>query len=130
MNYLPFIIIFCFLLLDVLIVIVLRKIKKNKIVKLFISRWKAWANKKQFVPIWQHVLLICFGLTFSTISYVMIIKFFNPHFSMPKTDSINWYTVHNYPRQQDMFYFVTAFTFIVIITSLLWFLWILQKNKK
>lgn len=130
MNYLLFLLIFCFFLLDVLIVIVLRKIKKHKKVKVFSSQWRVWANKKQFIPSWQHVLLICFGLIFSTISYVMIIRFFKPHFSMPKTESINWYTVHNYPRQQDMFYFVTAFSFIVIITCLLWFLWIWQKNKK
>src|SRR6185369_2551703 len=118
------------LILDILLVLLLRNVRKQKWMTSFYKRWTSWANKRRKIPLWQHVGVIFFGLCIATVSYLLLIKLYKPHFSLPKTDTINWYTIHNYPRQQDMFYFITAFSFIFLFNGILWFLWILKKNKK
>lgn len=124
-----FYLIICLLILYILLVLLLRNLSKQRWVAKFDKKWTTWAEKRRKIPTWQHVGVVFVGLYVSTVCYLQLIKLYKPQFSMPKTDAINWFTVHNYPRQQDMFYFITAFSFIFILTSILWFLWMLQKNK-
>lgn len=129
MNALLFIIV-CLLTLLCFIVFLLRKIKKQKKVVLYLKKWSTWAKKTKKISFWQHIVIVFIGFCLSVFIYLALIKFYHPHFSNPQTTTVNWYTTHNYPMQQDKFYFVTAFILIFLITYLFWFLWILQKNKK
>jgi hypothetical protein len=118
------------LLLLVFTIFVLRKIKTQKRTKKFLKQWIVWAKKINRIPLWEHVSVIFLGLCISTICYLTLISILKPHFSMPSTTSINWYNVHHYPHQQDTFYFITSFSFITVISSIIWFIWIIQKSKK
>jgi len=111
-------------------VFILRKIKKVKFAKRFLKKWILWAKEMDKVPFWQHMVVVFSGLIFSSLCYLLFINLYKPHFTNPPTTAINWYTVHNYPMQQDKFYFVTSCAFIFIITCLFWFIWTKQKYKK
>jgi hypothetical protein len=118
------------MILDILLVLFIRNIRKQKWMAKFDKKWNGWAKRTKKIPFWQHVLIVFLSLCFSVASYLVLVAIYKPHFSNPPTTAINWYTVHNYPRQQDTFYFVTSFVSILLLSCFLWLLWILQKNKK
>jgi hypothetical protein len=124
-----FIILFAVLLL-IIIVYLLRKIKKQKWVGRLSKRWTLFAKNNNDIPLWQHVSVIFLGICISIPCYVTLIAIHKPRFTMPKTDAINWYTAHHYPRQQDAFYFVTSFAFVFLITCVIWSFWIWEKNRQ
>jgi hypothetical protein len=113
-----------------ILVFILRKILRLKKVKKFFKEWSQWSNTKKTIRLWQNTIVIVLSFCFSLFCFLIFITSLKLHFVMPKTDAINWYTVHHYPRQQDTFYFVTAFTFITASTAILWFIWIYLIKRK
>lgn len=77
-----------------------------------------------------HTSIICLSIVLAAVIYFALISFLNLRFTIPETTAINWYTLNNYPRQQDYFYFLTAFVFIFSASILFWFIFLWYKNKK
>jgi len=91
---------------------------------------EALVKKTKKMKLWEHSLIVFLGLVASLIAYLLIIKSLNLSFKNPPTTTISWFTVNNYPRQQDYFYFFTSFVFLTVFTSLLWVLFIWLKKFK
>lgn len=81
---------------------------------------------------YAQVLLGAIGIMLGALFYVLIISQVRLVFTIPASSAINWYTVNGYPRQQDYFYFMSAFIFILIFGLLFWYtavyLWIKLKK--
>ncbi len=90
--------------------------------------WKPTKVQKQ-IPWYQHVIVFIVGIGLSITTFTFIAKLFSVSFRMPQTTAINWYTVHLYPRQQDYFYFFTSVVYILLVTLLIWGIWIWKKSK-
>lgn len=114
----------------IFIVYYLRCLLKSRKITIFTKRWESWAKKNKKIPFWYHVLVISIGIIVALLCYLVIIFLHRPHFIMPSTDAINWYTVHHYPRQQDTFYFVTVFSFTTLFACLFWFICLIIKKRK
>ncbi|MDP3941906.1 MAG: YfhO family protein [bacterium] len=96
------------------------------------TKWKnlnVLAKRSGKIPFWEHAVVIFFGIWCAIITYLLFFSLYKIHFTMPETTSINWLTVHNYPRQQDYFYFSTAFAYILFIAIFIWILWLWKKSK-
>lgn len=103
---------------------ILEKIKSIEKIRTHFER----KSKKTTLAENVFYLLICF--TISLASYLILFKNLNLKFYNPPTTTISWFTINNYPRQQEYFYFLTGFLFLTIFTIILWgvFLW-LKKFK-
>ncbi len=77
-----------------------------------------------------HFIIVLISILISTFIYYLIVKSLNLNFENPKTTTISWFTLNNYPRQQDYFYFMTSFVFITSLSCILWFLCIWLKKSK
>lgn len=117
----------CSLLL--LLIFYFREFLHGRKVKRLVSEWNIFSFNLKKIPWYIHVYVIMLTIVISTALYVVLLFFLKPQFLMPETDTINWYTVHKYPRQQDYFYFTTAFVFILVITFIVWLGWLCRKNK-
>jgi len=112
----------------VLVLILLRTFRKSVWWSLRLRDWCTFAKKSERIPPWEHAAIVLFGITLGVLSYLLLLNFFRPHFVMPETTAINWYTAHGYPEQQDYFYFISAITYVIIFSSVFWLIWLWRKN--
>lgn len=97
---------------------------------LFSGVWKSWAKKvNNNIKPWQHFNILASSFVISISIFLFITFIFPVKFDVNST-SINWYTVHNYPKQMDYFYFEFGFIFISFFTILLWIIKIWTKIKE
>lgn len=82
------------------------------------------------LPWYSHLFVFIIGVVVSALIYLAVIRIWSPVFTMPESQTVNWYTVHTYPRQQDYFYFVTSFFSISVGSVTLWLLWLWKNYKK
>jgi hypothetical protein len=82
------------------------------------------------LPWYSHLFVFTIGVVVSALIYLAVIRIWSPVFTMPESQTVNWYTVHTYPRQQDYFYFVTSFFSITVGSVTLWLLWLWKNYKK
>lgn len=87
-------------------------------------------KKSKNVTLWMHASVVFLGVLASSVIYLLIVKSLNLNFENPPTTTISWFTVNNYPRQQEYFYFFTCFIFITLFTWITWFLFIWLKKSK
>lgn len=112
------------------LIYLLRNEKKEKYLEKFNIFWNAYSKKLRKIKWWEHGMVILIGLFVSLIISLFIVHFLPFTFSIPETTAINWYTVHQYPRQQDYYYFYSIFGFTLIGASLFWLFYVWVKNKK
>lgn len=92
--------------------------------------WKGFAQKINKSMSWKdHVIIFFFAISFSLVSFYFITYLVPIHFKLPETSAINWLTVNDYPKQKDYFYFYTGFSYVLIASIIIWFLWIWRKIK-
>ncbi|MEN9407852.1 MAG: hypothetical protein RLZZ455_1068 [Candidatus Parcubacteria bacterium] len=82
------------------------------------------------IPWYSHLFVFAIGIVISSLLYLAVIRIWSPTFIMPESQTINWYTVHKYPRQQDYFYFATSFLSITVGSVIFWLLWLWKIYKK
>lgn len=75
-----------------------------------------------------HLGILTLSFLISVVTFLLLCSVFQIRFEMPDTTAINWLTVNNYPKQQDLFYFVVGFPFIAILTILIWITVICKKK--
>lgn len=113
----------------VIFVYFLRNEIKQKDWKHLSIRWGRWATKVQKqIPWYQHVIVFTVGIGLSITTFTFLVKLFPISFRMPQTTAINWLTVHQYPKQQDLIIFAIGFPFIAITSILIWIFWICKKK--
>jgi hypothetical protein len=108
----------------------LRKIYKKKLEFILEEVRNKLVKKNKKVSIVNHTILILLGIILSISIYIITFKFYTPHFFLKSTTSINWYTIHKYPRQQDYFYFFSLFIFVLVFTCIFWFVIVWKKRTK
>lgn len=86
--------------------------------------------KAKKVSVTKHFLIIFTGILFSSVTYLLIFKNLPLHFKNPPTTTINWFTINNYPRQQEFFYFLTGFSYIFSLTCAIWLLALWKRKIK
>jgi hypothetical protein len=106
----------------------IRKEIQNGLNKRFDSFRNLLILRSKTIKIWQHAFIVFLGIIGSIIFYLLIVLIIKPSFNIPFSTTISWYTVHNYPRQQEYFYFLTFVPFIFIVTSLIWLI-VIWKRK-
>lgn len=94
--------------------------------------YKSFQKKALSLSWYKQVLIGFTGAMLGIVFYISIINLIKPRFMMPVSSAINWYTINGYPRQQDYFYFITSFIFILFFALLFWFItiYIWIKVKK
>src|SRR5438105_11014435 len=103
--------------------------RKQKGIKQY-DLWKNWSKKiNARVSPNEHLSILGFSLLFSVLLYLIIIKLFPITFTIPKTTSINWLTVNNYPKQQDYYLFFSFIGFVYLFTLLICFICLSLKTK-
>lgn len=75
-----------------------------------------------------NFVMICTSFVISVLLFVVVAYILHLKFVMPDTTAINWLTVHRYPKQQDIFYFVIGVPFVTISTISLWLLILCRKK--
>lgn len=114
----------------VLLLFILRKEYQSGAWRI-IKNWLEVLNKKsEKLEFWEHVLVILFGIIIGIISYLIMILNIHPKFVVPYTTTISWFTVNNYPRQQEYFYLFTAFSYISLVTLFVWLLFVWKRKTK
>lgn len=99
--------------------------------KVFNKKWEIWAKKvNSKVKIGQHFNILAAALVISISLFAILTLSFPINFKVGSTTSINWYALHNYPKQMDYFYFEAGFVFVTFSTLLLWIIKIWTKTKK
>lgn len=86
---------------------------------------------KKNIKWWEHILIYMISFTISSSLFIFLIKLISFKFKVPFTTAINWNTVHNYPKQQDYFYFFSGFIFITLFSICIWvfYVWIKLRKK-
>lgn len=111
------------------LIYLVRQERNEKKWRSFNESWNRFSKKVKRIAWWKHFLFLSLGLSVSTLLFILFIKLFPIHFTMPYTSAINWFTAHKYPRSQEHFYFFSGFLFVFSFTLLLWFIWIKLKKK-
>lgn len=108
------------------IILIFRKISKEDYILMLIENIRKKIKKYS----WQsHFLVFATAFVLSVLIFISFTYYFPLHFTVSKTStSINWFTINNYPKQQDMFFFIIGFIFTTIFTVLFWFI-LLCKRK-
>ncbi len=79
---------------------------------------------------WEfHFYVFVFSLCFSVSVFIILMISLHLSFKMPNTTAINWFTVHKYPKQQDIFYFIFGFPFILVLSIIIWMLTLWVKKR-
>jgi hypothetical protein len=78
----------------------------------------------------KHVQYFLIGAVPSEIIILLLLKIIPLHFAIPETSAINWFTVHEYPRQQEYIYFFILFLTPLLVGILTWMISIWKKLKK
>lgn len=91
---------------------------------------KKMSRESEKLNLLNHSVVIFLGIILSVSSYLIIVKTLNLKFTNPPTTTVSWFTVNNYPRQQDYFYFFTSFILITSVTCLIWCCYIWLKKSK
>ena len=112
-----------------LIALFLRSLIREKFLRRFLKTRPTFAEKSSEIFWWKHAVVIVSGILFSIVSYLLIMNFLQLQFIVPESTAINWYTVNNYPRQQDYFYFYTCVLYTIVITGTVWLIWLWRKSK-
>ncbi len=95
------------------------------------NRWKMWAkNSTQKISEGEHILVFMTTTIVSVVLYRYLIVLLHIKFLSPHTDTINWVTVHSYPKQQDVIIFGLGFIFVTVLASIAWLVWIWIRIKK
>jgi hypothetical protein len=123
-------IVFLLIILISIVLFALRKVYEKKIELIFEKISNDFVKKNKKMSAVGHATIVLLGLILSTSIYIITFKLYSPHFSLNLTTSINWYTIHKYPRQQDYFYFFSSFIFVLVSTCIFWFLIIWKKRTK
>lgn len=113
----------------VCLIYLVRKERNEKSWNSLKNYWILFSKFVERISWWKHFLFLSGGLIFSTFLFVLAVKLFPIHFTMPYTSAINWFTVNKYPRSQEHFYFFFGFFFVLIFTLSLWFMWLKLKRK-
>jgi hypothetical protein len=103
----------------------------KKTVHTFDKYWQDWAKKVLKRMSWvDHVLLFTLSIGIAVGSFIVYFFTTSFRFILPPTTAINWFTLHHYPKQQDYFYFYLGFSYISLVSLLLWVLFVWLKIKK
>lgn len=116
-TYVPYSVIGGFIIsLTVLIIILLYEIRRQRVT--INKSLRSLRSASQSISLSQYILIFICSFIFSSGIYILYMYFFHPHFVLSNSGTINWYSVYGYPKQQDYFYFYTAFPFITGMTIL------------
>lgn len=102
-----------------------RRAYKEKFLEQYLNRVRRCGKK---FPWQTHAVVFASSFTLSTILFIIISFHISFHFSGSSTTAINWLTVHKYPKQQDLFFFVFGIVFIFCTTMIGWLIWLLKKT--
>lgn len=91
----------------------------------------AFVRKAKKVSQGEHVLIFFISTVVSISSYIFLYRALNVHFKLPENlHVINWISVNNYPKQQDAIIFFTGSISVVLVSSVVWGVWIWIRRRK
>ncbi len=77
----------------------------------------------------EVIKLFSLSLAISLFSIITLMLLIPVKFNPPKSTAINWYTVNNYPRQQDQFYVFFGVVGILLISAIIMFVFFRRLKK-
>ncbi len=114
-----------FMLFIVMIVYVFRNIHKWSRAVVF---FRFLTTKAQGKSTSFHIGILSLAFLTSVNFFLLLCSILQLKFTIPDTTAINWLTVNNYPKQQDIFYFAVGFPFVTITSIVIWITVICKKK--
>ena len=108
-----------------LLIVMIVHLSKNIRAAAFFSFLSAKAQEKS---VSFHIGILSLAFLISVTFFLFLCSILTVKFTMPETTAINWLTVNNYPKQQDLFYFAVGFPFVTLLTILIWITTVCKKK--
>lgn len=87
-----------------------------------------YAQKK--IKTEEHLLILFLSLIISICLYILLFFLSPITFKADNIQTINWFSINQYPKQMDYIYLEFGYVFIILVTVLLWLIKIWSKSQK
>lgn len=114
-----------FIMFSSVIIVTLRNSNNLRVINKFFGYLSRRAG---VLSVSYHLYLFTLAFLISVFAFVLITNIIPIKFNMPQTTAINWLTVHQYPKQMDLFFFAVGFPAIILFSILIWVIVICRKK--